>query len=75
MAAADRRDKGRASVFLFDVPCYLCLQMRCVEAAAPAGYAIALRKSYRSLDGMNGDISGFCICISELCAVLVMVFL
>ena len=32
------RDKGRASVFLFDVPCYLCLQMRCVEAAAPAGY-------------------------------------
>ena len=40
-----------------------------------AGYAIALRKSYRSLDGMNGDISGFCICISELCAVLVMVFL
>jgi adenosylcobinamide-GDP ribazoletransferase len=42
---------------------------------ALAGYAIALRKSYRSLDGMNGDISGFCICISELCAVLVMVFL
>ena len=40
-----------------------------------AGYAIALRMSYRSLDGMNGDISGFCICISELCAVLVMVFL
>ena len=40
-----------------------------------AGYAIALRKSYRSLEGMNGDISGFCICISELCAVLVMVFL
>ena len=40
-----------------------------------AGYAIALRKSYRSLDGMNGDISGFCICISELCAILVMVFL
>ena len=33
-----RQDKGRASVFLFDVPCYLCLQMRCVEAAAPAGY-------------------------------------
>ena len=42
---------------------------------ALAGYAIALRKSYRSLDGMNGDISGFCICISELCAVLLMVFL
>ena len=24
VAAADRGDKGRASVFLFDVPCYLC---------------------------------------------------
>ena len=42
---------------------------------ALAGYAIALRKSYRSLDGMNGHISGFCICISELCAVLLIVFL
>jgi len=33
------------------------------------GYAFFLKKSYTSLDGMNGDISGFCICISELCAV------
>lgn len=31
------------------------------------GYGISLSKSYRSLEGMNGDISGFCICISELC--------
>ena len=40
-----------------------------------AGYAVALRKSYKSLQGMNGDISGFCICISELCAVAVLVIL
>ena len=33
------------------------------------GYGFFLKKSYTSLDGMNGDISGFCICISELCAV------
>lgn len=37
-----------------------------------AGYGIALRKSYRCLEGMNGDISGFCICIGELCAVAVL---
>lgn len=39
-----------------------------------AGYGIALRKSYKCLEGMNGDISGFCICIGELCAVTVLAF-
>ena len=39
------------------------------------GYGIALKKSYTSLQGMNGDISGFCICISELCAAFVLVLL
>jgi len=34
-----------------------------------AGYGLALRKSYRSLEGMNGDIAGYCLTISELCAV------
>lgn len=34
-------------------------------------YGLALRKSYRLLDGMNGDISGYCLTISELCAVAV----
>ncbi len=40
-----------------------------------AGYGIALKKSYISLQGMNGDISGFCICISELCAVAALALL
>lgn len=40
-----------------------------------AGYGMALGKSYKSLQGMNGDISGFCICTSELCAVAVLVLL
>lgn len=40
-----------------------------------AGYGVALRKSYKSLQGMNGDISGFCICISELCAAAVLLLL
>ena len=35
------------------------------------GYGAALWKSFRLLEGMNGDISGFCLTISELCAVAV----
>ena len=38
-----------------------------------AGYALALRKGYKSLEGMNGDISGYALTISELCAVAVFV--
>lgn len=63
-----------------------CLLIGCIaagflvfETAAPAigaiGYALSLRKSYRLLDGMNGDISGFCICISELCATAALLLL
>ena len=36
-----------------------------------AGYALALRRAYRSLEGMNGDISGYALTIGELCAVAV----
>ena len=39
--------------------------------ACVAGYGIYLRKGYRMLEGMNGDISGYCITISELWAVAV----
>lgn len=38
-------------------------------------YAYTLWRSYRSLDGMNGDISGFCLTIAELCAVAAWVLL
>ena len=34
-----------------------------------AGYALALRKGFRALDGMNGDISGYALTLSELAAV------
>ena len=35
-------------------------------------FALALRRAFRSLGGMNGDISGYCITLSELfaCAAL-----
>ncbi len=36
-----------------------------------AGYGLALRKGYKSLEGMNGDIAGYALTIGELCAVAV----
>ena len=36
-----------------------------------AGYALALRRAYKSLDGMNGDVAGYALTIGELCAVAV----
>lgn len=33
------------------------------------GFGLALRRGYRSLEGMNGDISGYALTIGELCAV------
>ena len=36
-----------------------------------AGFGLALRRGYKSLDGMNGDISGYALTIGELCAVAV----
>ena len=39
------------------------------------GYGIALHRGYKSLDGMNGDISGYALTIGELCAVAVYAFI
>ena len=36
-----------------------------------AGYSLALRRSYRSLGGMNGDIAGYSLTLAELTAVAV----
>jgi len=36
-----------------------------------AGYAAALRRGYKALDGMNGDISGYALTLSEICAAVV----
>ena len=40
--------------------------------ACCAGYGLALRKGYKSLEGMNGDISGYSLTIGELAAVAVL---
>ena len=36
------------------------------------GYGVALRKGYKSLEGMNGDIAGYALSIGELCAAAVL---
>lgn len=41
----------------------------CCLLAVAAGFALALLRAYRSLGGMNGDISGYCISLSELAGV------
>ena len=38
------------------------------------GYGLALCRGYKSLEGMNGDISGYALTIGELCAVAVYAF-
>ena len=40
-----------------------------------AGYGLALRRGYRSLEGMNGDIAGYALTISELCGAAVFAIL
>ena len=42
---------------------------------AMAGYGLALRRGYRNLEGMNGDIAGYALTISELCGGLVFALL
>ena len=32
-----------------------------------AGYGLALRRGYHNLEGMNGDIAGYALTVSELC--------
>ena len=43
--------------------------------AVMVGYALALLRAYRSLKGMNGDISGYCISLSELAGLCAMAIL
>ena len=49
----------------------LCGKYGFALAGCLIGYGVALLRAYRSLDGMNGDISGYALTIGELCAVAV----
>ena len=48
-----------------------CGQYGFVNVGCLAGYGFALRRAYKSLEGMNGDISGYALTLGELCAVAV----
>ncbi|MBQ7916172.1 MAG: adenosylcobinamide-GDP ribazoletransferase [Firmicutes bacterium] len=51
---------------------FLCCGIKAFALVALlAGYGLALRRGYRSLEGMNGDISGYALTIGELCAIAV----
>ena len=41
----------------------------------PSQRRLALRRGYRSLEGMNGDIAGYALTISELCGAAVFALL
>ncbi len=49
----------------------LCGKYGFALAGCLIGYGFTLLRAYRSLDGMNGDISGYALTIGELCAVAV----
>ena len=46
----------------------LCRREALALAGVLVGYGVALRKGYKSLEGMNGDIAGYALSIGELCA-------
>ena len=58
-----------AAVVIFSTALSIALWKSFVPLAVLIGYGLALRRSYRSLEGMNGDIAGFSLCIAELCGV------
>ena len=53
----------------------LCGKYGFALVGCAAGFGVALWRAFRSLDGMNGDISGYALTIGELCAIGVCVFL
>ena len=46
----------------------LCRREALALVGVLVGYGVALRKGYKSLEGMNGDIAGYALSIGELCA-------
>ena len=58
-----------AMLFVFLIAAgLLCGKYALILAAVLAGYGMTLRRGYRSLGGMNGDIAGAALTVAELCA-------
>ena len=79
--ASQEKPKSRIVVILVMTALFvaagflLCGKYGFVLLGGLTGYGLALRKAYKSLEGMNGDISGYALTISELCAVAVLALL
>lgn len=74
------KDKGWILMVVFLVIFILCGFLLCGKYALALlgeliGFALPLRRAYRSLEGMNGDVSGYAITLSELTAAAVLVLL
>ena len=76
---ADRqKPKSHLLVLAVMLGIFLLLGFLLCRREAPAlvgvlvGYGVALRKGYKSLEGMNGDIAGYALSVGELCAVAVL---
>ena len=70
--------KGQVCYMSLVLAALLILDLLCFRTAGLSGLAagifcgLAIRKGYRSLQGMNGDISGYSITIGELAAAAVL---
>lgn len=53
----------------------LCGRAAMALLGGMAGFALALRRAYKSLEGMNGDISGYSLTFSELAALAALALL
>lgn len=62
---------GGLTCILVGLSFVLCGKMGFVTVGCLVGYSLALRRGYRSLEGMNGDIAGYALTLGELWAVAV----
>ena len=75
--AAQEKPKSHAAVLLAMLAVFLlggsllCGKTATALLGVLIGYGFALRRGYRSLEGMNGDIAGYALSIGELCGVAV----
>ena len=75
--AGRKKSKTQMALLLMMLAVYLgagfllCGRYGFAPVGGVIGYGFALSRAYRSLDGMNGDISGYALTVGELCAVAV----
>lgn len=67
-AAADYLIPAVFALLALAFSCWIGARAAAVLVIQLVGYLLPLRKGYRSLEGMNGDISGYALSISELTA-------